>query len=345
MDQWAAAGCVADWTGRFGSIDAATGHVTIEDDTQKKRWVGTPGMSSITAHLANNTPGVTVVSSRRVTGFEGGPGSDADATADGLWTVVHRPAGPGPKDQDGNPLAPTETRDVGFAAVVAADKQAASDRSRRVYDEPPPIESAAAPSVWDGMRAGGSTPSFVLMLTVTSAAGIPLFPFEGALVTGDDKVAWIANDSSKPGRPTHGAVTGPQCWVIQSTAEYAVERLAVKLTIPGTSPHQTMLDHVAEEMLGSVLELASKNKTLKGGVESPESPEVIHSVAFRWGMAFPEDGAFEMAAANGGCLSEPARKVVGCGDFCVSPKVEGAALSGAAAAAQVLAMLPPISAL
>jgi hypothetical protein len=36
---------------------------------------------------------VTVVSSRRVTGFEGGPGSDA---AGGDWTVVHRSSGPPP---------------------------------------------------------------------------------------------------------------------------------------------------------------------------------------------------------------------------------------------------------
>ena len=46
----------------------------------------------------------------------------------------------------------------------------------------------------------------------------PLFPFEGALVTGDDKVAWVSNDSSKPRRPTNGAPGGVQCWVVQCTA-------------------------------------------------------------------------------------------------------------------------------
>ena len=40
-----------------------------------------------------------------------------------------------------------------------------------------------------------------------------------------------------------------------------------------------------------------------------------------------------------GCLADAERRVVGCGDFCVSPKIEGAALSGAAAAARVAEMI------
>jgi predicted NAD/FAD-dependent oxidoreductase len=136
VEEWRAAGCVAEWTGRFGVLDAATGRFTLEEEEEggkkTERWVGTPGMSAITAHLAK-VPGVTVVSSRRVTGFEGGPGS-IDGTPDGAWTVVHRSSGPAPADEDGNPAPqPPATRDGGFAAVVAADKQAASDRSRRVY--------------------------------------------------------------------------------------------------------------------------------------------------------------------------------------------------------------------
>ena len=65
-----------------------------------------------------------------------------------------------------------------------------------------------------------------------------------------------------------------------------------------------------------------------------------HVAAHRWGAAFPDDGAAAAAAASGkGCLADAERRVVGCGDFCVSPKIEGAALSGAAAAARVEEMI------
>ena len=78
--------------------------------------------------------------------------------------------------------------------------------------------------------------------------------------------------------------------------------------------------------------------------ESPIIPEVVYAAAHRWGAAFPIDSAVvaEIAESSGsrpGCLEEPERRVVGCGDFCVSPKVDGAAISGAAAAAATLAFL------
>ena len=92
-------------------------------------------------------------------------------------------------------------------------------------------------------------------------------------------------------------------------------------------------------MLESVLKMRS---TAGAGGAGGAEVEVLHSVAHRWGAAFPTDGAFEAAVGAGGCLSEPSQRVVGCGDFCVSPKVEGAALSGAAAATQILGMLKPI---
>lgn len=332
LEEWRAAGCVAEWTGRFGTLDATTGGFT-PDPEDKSRWVGTPAMSAIAAHLAA-VPGVTVLSSRRVTGFEGGPGS---GSPDDTWTIVHRDAGP--IRAAGEADVPSARCDPGFAAVVAADKQAASDRSRRVYGEPPPIESAAAPVVWEGMRKAGQTASFALMLAVSSESGTSLFPFEGAQVTGDGRVAWIANDSSKPGRPTGVDATGVQCWVVQSTPEYAAERIEAKLTVPGTSPHQALLAEVADEMLESVMRVAAG---VRGG--PPEDLRVLHAVAHRWGAAFPTDGAFSLAAEAGGCLSEPGRRVVGCGDFCVSPKVEGAAVSGMAAATAVLDMLPAIPA-
>ena len=334
VEEWRAAGFVAEWTGTFGTLDATTGGFLPEtsDAPPRPRWVGTPSMSSIPRRLSE-TPGIRFLPSRRVVGFEGGPGSDAP---DGSWTVVHRSSAPPADDAS----APPPTRDEGFAVVVAADKQTASDRSTRVYGEPPPLASASAPNAWKGMRAAGQTPSFALMLTVDAPDGVPpLFPFQGATVTGDARVAWVAEDSSKPGRP--GAGGSRACWVAQSTPEYAAERVAAKLTVPGTSPHRRLLEEVAEEMTESIVAMAER---ASGGKVSREdvSAKLVAATAHRWGAAFPDGGATELAAASGGgCLWDAERRVVGCGDLCVKPKVEGAALSGAAAAARTLSALGP----
>ena len=99
-------------------------------------------------------------------------------------------------------------------------------------------------------------------------------------MTGDARVAWVAEDSSKPGRPGAG---GPRaCWVAQSTPEYAAERVAAKLTVPGTSPHRRLLEEVAEEMTESIVAMAER---ASGGKVSREdvSAKLVAATAHRWG--------------------------------------------------------------
>ena len=348
VEDWRADGLVAEWAGTFGALDAATGTFVREaPEGTKERWVGTPSMNAVAKGLAKR-PGISLVTSRRVTSFEGGPG-----VGDGSWTVVHRSSVP--PSGDGNAAPEPPRRDARFVAVVAADKQAASDRSVRVYGEDPPMASAAAPAVWEGMRASGQTPSFALMLAVKNGrksgaddkdgakinAKTRLYEFQGATVEGDDVVAWIADDSSKPGRPTGAPDADVTCWVAQSTPGYAARRVKAMATVPGTAPHQALLNEVAEEMTEALLGLAAKCAGRGAGeAEKRVEYEIAHVAAHRWGAAFPDDGAVAAAAASGkGCLLDAERRVVGCGDFCVSPKVEGAALSGAAAAARVAELI------
>ena len=348
VEDWRAEGLVAEWTGVFGTLDATTGTFVREDAQEtKERWVGTPSMNAIAKGLSRRA-GISLVTSRRVTSFEGGPG-----VGDGSWTVVHRSSAPSAKtDANGDPV-PVEPprRDARFVAVVAADKQAASDRSVRVYGEDPPVLSLAAPAVWEAMRASGQTPSFALMLAVkngTSGADdavkkqkskTRLFEFQGATVAGDDVVAWIADDSSKPGRPTGAPDADVTCWVVQSTPAYAARRVKAMATVPGTGPHQALLNEVAKEMTDALLSLAANAAKRRGESLEASDGEIAHVAAHRWGAAFPDDGAVAAAAAGKGCLADAERRVVGCGDFCVSPKIEGAALSGAAAAARVAEMI------
>ena len=92
------------------------------------------------------------------------------------------------------------------------------------------------------------------------------------------------------------------------------------------------------ESIVAMAERASGGKVSREDV----SAKLVAATAHRWGAAFPDGGATELAAASGGgCLWDAERRVVGCGDFCVKPKVEGAALSGAAAAARTLSALGP----
>ena len=130
------------------------------------------------------------------------------------------------------------------------------------------------------------------------------------------------------------------CWVVQSTPAYAARRVKAMATAPGTAPHQALLNEVAEEMTDALLKLAAKSAKRRGESREASKIEIAHVAAHRWGAAFPDDGAAAAAAASGkGCLADAERRVVGCGDFCVSPKIEGAALSGAAAAARVEEMI------
>ena len=166
------------------------------------------------------------------------------------------------------------------------------------------------------MRASGQTPSFALMVAVKKPMKKRLFEFQGATVAGDDVIAWIADDSSKPGRPTGAPGADVTCWVAQSTPAYAARRVKAMATVPGTTPHQALLNEVAEEMTEALLVLAAKC----AGMEIAEMEiEIAHAAAHRWGAAFPDDGAVAAAAASGGVSFRCGGRVVGCGDFCVAP--------------------------
>ena len=145
-----------------------------------------------------------------------------------------------------------------------------------------------------------------------------LFLFQGATVTGD------ARRGSPRTRPNRAARAPRTARVLggASTPEYAAERVAAKLTVPGTSPHRRLLEEVAEEMTESIVAMAER---ASGRCPGRTSPRLVGRDGPSVGW-FPDGGATELAAASGGgCLWDAERRVVGCGDFCVKPKVEGAA--------------------
>ncbi|CAM8995247.1 unnamed protein product [Rhodiola kirilowii] len=76
---------------------------------------------------------------------------------------------------------------------------------------------------------------------------------------------------------------------------------------------------VAEELLG---EFQSTDLNI---------PKPFFAKAHRWGSAFPTVSV----AKDERCLFSEQKRIAICGDFCVSPSVEGAILSGSAAASKL----------
>lgn len=129
-------------------------------------------------------------------------------------------------------------------------------------------------------------------------------PVAGAFVH-DSPLSWVACNSQKPDR-----ASSPQCWVLHASAEWSeanAERRA---------------EDVADELLEAFWEATGL---------SPQKP--IHCLAHRWRYAIapsPHDAPV---------LCDAEHAVAACGDWCDGPRVEGAFLSGMAAAGAVLGLL------
>jgi predicted NAD/FAD-dependent oxidoreductase len=131
--------------------------------------------------------------------------------------------------------------------------------------------------------------------------------FDGAFVHGSP-LSWVARNASKPGRP------GGEAWVLHATPEWSAENLE----LPRSEAARRLLE-------------AFRNSLGR----SPESP--AHLDAHRWRYALPPDPLPSPFLLDG------ERRLVACGDWCGGPRVEGAFLSGVAAADALLA-LPSLAA-
>ncbi|KAH8940356.1 hypothetical protein BDL97_15G084800 [Sphagnum fallax] len=189
VERWQMSGLVAEWRGRFGTLDVQTGNF-VEDTVEKRRYVGVPAMNSICKALSLSE-GVQANYGVTVTGLEW--------RKDGLWNV---------KAKDGESLGV-------FDAVIIADKGLASARFLAQTGLPPPLEGAGVPELTKRVAAVTTAPCFALMLAF--AKPLTLVPFDGAVIDGSKIISWVARDSSKPGRATNSS----ECWVVHSTAEYA----------------------------------------------------------------------------------------------------------------------------
>ncbi|KAJ9551235.1 hypothetical protein OSB04_015280 [Centaurea solstitialis] len=206
-------------------------------------------------------------------------------------------------------LTGSDGQDLGqFNGVVASDKSTFSHRSTQVTGKPPPLDLDAIPGIADMVKEVPVRPCFALMLAFeTPLSSIPVkgFSFENSEV-----LKWAICDSSKPGRSTSS-----ERWVLHSTEQYA-EGIIARDGLQ--KPSNAALAEISEELFGEFQRTGLD-------VSVP-----FFKKAHRWGSAFPATSI----ARDEKCIWDRTKKLAICGDFCVSPNVEGAILSGLAAASK-----------
>ena len=142
-----------------------------------------------------------------------------------------------------------------------------------------------------------------MMLAFPSSLGLD---FDGAFVHGSPS-SWIARNSSKPGRNAKA-----ETWLLQSSAEWTHAHL--------DEPAESIAQLLIEEFWSAI------------GLSATSAD---YSVAHRWRYALPPEPLVES------CLFDSEMQVAACGDWCGGPRprVEGAFLSGVAAAGRVMGLL------
>ncbi len=173
-----------------------------------------------------------------------------------------------------------------------------------LWNTPPPQVTKLLPDRchWrEELASVEMVPCWAVMLALQSRWNLP---FDGAFVN-QGKLAWIARDSSKPGRDAL-----IDTWVLHSSDEWASENLDLTL----------------EQAIACLIDEA-------GCMTGVSLPDTLVAQSHRWFYSKPKKSLPHRA------LWDPANRLGACGDWCGGPRVEGALKSGMALAGQVLGSL------
>ncbi|KAL8264221.1 hypothetical protein R6Q59_022351 [Mikania micrantha] len=203
------------------------------------------------------------------------------------------------KDKDGHDLGQ-------FNGVVTSDKSTFSQRFTQVTGKPPPLDLNMIPGFADIIKDVAVRPCFALMVAFENP--LSSIPLKGFSFENSEVLSWAFCESSKPGRSTSS-----ERWVLHSTEQYA-ENIITKSGLQ--KPSNAALTEIAEELF---------QEFQRTGLDISQP---FFKKAHRWGSAFPVTST----AKNEKCIWDGKKLLAICGDFCVSPNVEGAILSGFTAA-------------
>lgn len=141
--------------------------------------------------------------------------------------------------------------------------------------------------------------------------------YEGAHVEDDDDISWIGNNSAKLSKPGHSSTDCTECWTIFSTKQFGSANKVSQENIP---PRKS--EEVTNKLLlafGRVTKLSSK------------LPPPCFTKVQLWGAAVP----LNVLQTTEECVFDGQHNVGICGDWLVSPSIQGAAMSGLALAEKI----------
>lgn len=154
----------------------------------------------------------------------------------------------------------------------------------------------ASPALANACRTVTMRPCWAVMAALTAPLAAP---FDGLFVN-QGPLSWIARDNSKPGRPP------AEAWVLHASREWSEANLEFPAEV------------VADELVAAWREVVGVTLAVE------------NVTAHRWRYSGPAEPLAER------CLADADRGLFAAGDWCGGPRVEGAYLSGSAAAERII---------
>lgn len=182
-----------------------------------------------------------------------------------------------------------------------------------------------------------AVPSLVAMLALDKESTeivTELMPCNGIRILNDNVLTWIAQDSSKPGRHMEN---GGSTWVLQSTVPFAQRLIEdVRREVLPCSDAD-LLKAIKSDCENPLYQAFLDIVTAAGGRKEPLDLKPLYLKGHRWGFSFPA------SLEEGTHYVDKKKRLVACGDYFADTgapaKVEGAVLSGLAAAKALLSAI------
>ncbi|KAL9860255.1 hypothetical protein AtNW77_Chr1g0056211 [Arabidopsis thaliana] len=191
VHEWESRGFVSEWKQVFGSFDCASNKfLGIQQEGDAKKYVGVPGMNSISKALCNES-GVKSMFGTGIAKME--------------WLEEEIPW----------LLTDSKGENLGrFDGVVASDKNIVSPRFTQVTGLPPPLDLSLVPELATKLQNIPVLPCFSLMLAFKEP--LSSIPVKGLSFKNSEILSWAHCESTKPGRSTDS-----ERWILHSTPDYA----------------------------------------------------------------------------------------------------------------------------